>query len=163
MLAFAAAVLSLFAVPASAQSSAVSIRIQGGCFAGSFVIPSWCPDPGPDVVGGLDREIELPLGVEADLFLENRFPWHSRGDAAGNTPDAWFVLVSESQFERCHREFSSPQEREECAANPAFGLSIRVPAGTDFRTRFLPAQAGTYRYYDHLHFSGYGVIRVRAR
>lgn len=148
------------AQPAFAEPTSLAIRIQGACSAGRFQLPSWCPDPGPAVLGGLERLIELKVGAEVELLLENRYPWHTRGDLAGYSPDAWFVLATQDRFDRCHRVFATPQDRAECSAHPAFGLSILVPAGTDYRARFVADRPGLYRYYDDFHFSGYGVLRV---
>lgn len=154
------AVALLFPAFASAADNVrVTLRIASVCSSGPFAVPSWCPDPGPGVSGGFNREIVVKSGTEVELRAENNFPWQNQ-DGVGLTSDVWLVIVPREAFERCHRPFASPAERESCVTSPAFDVSVRMPVGSTYRTSLLTRTPGVFYYYDALHASGYGILRV---
>ncbi|HVA66403.1 MAG TPA: hypothetical protein VNK24_05705 [Elusimicrobiota bacterium] len=139
----------------SRRTKSFALSISPWCASGRRLFPTWCPASGEGVDG---KEIEVSEGDEVELTLVNDPAW-TQGEAS-------FILTAADVIEDCQPDaFGRPKtlpsdEAAKCASFPQFGVSYAVAPGSSRVIRFTADKAGTYKYYDGMSRSGYGVLKV---
>ena len=127
------------------------MHISGVCGGLRLAVPSWCPEPGNGVVGGVYKEIRVRQGERVEIELNNDLLW---------TPgQVSFILTSVDPIEACSQNPVPSDQVENCAEFPLFGVNRALAFGQAV-VSFTASRVGDFKYYDGLNPSGYGRLVV---
>jgi hypothetical protein len=115
-----------------------SITVSAEC-AGPLAVASWCPVPGPGVVGGPEREVAVKLGDIVEFVLTY--------DAARGRDIRTFFLCA-------------PGADKPCEDLPLFGVAAALLPGQTTTIRFKANLAGRFKYQDTMIRGDYGILSV---